>query len=258
MNENYTRKLAKEGKRADGRSLDQFREIKLETNVIKSAEGSARIKLGNTQLLVGVKAKVMEPYPDTPNEGTLIVDTELVPIASPEFETGPPGEKAVEIARVVDRGIRECKAVDFEKLCIAEGEAVWCLNIDIHVINFDGNILDAAGLGAIAALMTAKLPKYDIENKKIDYNTPEAERTPLPLKDFPLPITILKISDKLLVDPSDEEEKALDARLTITSTKNGDLCAMQKGGKGFFTKDEAKQAADISIEKGKKLRKLLK
>ena len=48
--------------------------------------------------------------------------TELVPFASPMFESGPPREDAIELARVVDRGIRHSEIVDKKKLCITPGK----------------------------------------------------------------------------------------------------------------------------------------
>jgi len=78
--------LMSKGKRLDGRELKEHREIKVEMGVIEKAEGSARVFLGKTEVLVGVKIEVGEPFPDTPNEGVLTVNVELVPLASPTFE----------------------------------------------------------------------------------------------------------------------------------------------------------------------------
>ncbi len=252
-NESYVRKLIEEGNRVDGRGLEDFREVSVKTGIIETAEGSAEVRVGNTTVLVGVKMEVKEPYPDSPNEGGLIVDVEFVPLASPEFETGPPGEEAVELARVVDRGIRESHAIDNEKLCIKEKEAAWTVHIDIHVLDHDGNLIDAASLGAMAALLDTKMPKWDKENKKIIREL----KGGLPVSEKPIEITVVKIGNKILVDPTAEEESALDARLTVATLENGDLCAMQKGGDGYFTVTEVQQAVEIAIEKGKELRKLL-
>ena len=251
--ENYVRKLIEEGMRIDERKFDEFREIKIETNVIKKAEGSARVLIGNTHVLVGVKMSVNEPFPDAPNEGVLIVNAELVPVASPTFDPGPPDENSIEIARIVDRGIRESKCIDLEKLCIEEGKKAWNVNIDIHVLDHDGNLIDASALGAMAALISAKIPRY--EDEKVIYGEYTGK---IPLVDTPIAVTISKISNKLLIDPNLEEENALDARVTIATNENGEICAIQKGGIGFFTTEELKKAADLSIEKGKELRKLVK
>jgi len=252
MNESFVTRLVEKDERADGRKFDQFREIKIETDVIKTAEGSARVKMGKTEVIVGVKMSVGEPYPDIPDECVLSVNAELSPISSPEFEPGPPTEEGIEIARVIDRGIRESKCIEVEKLCIEPNKKVWMVNVDLHVLDFDGNLIDAGGLAAIAALLTTNIPKLDED--KVLYD--EVDRK-LEIKDIPIPITTTKISEKLLLDPNLDEEDAAEARITITSTKEGNLCSIQKGGLGYFTKEEIEKAADLSILKGKELRQLL-
>src|SRR3989338_4890943 len=133
--------------RLDGRKLTEYRKpITVEYGVVKTAEGSARVKIGETDIIVGVKLEVGEPYPDTPNEGTIIVGAELLPMSNPEFEPGPPQIQAIELARVVDRAIRESKALDFKKLCIEKGEKIWMVIIVIFPINDAGNLFDAASL----------------------------------------------------------------------------------------------------------------
>ena len=68
-----------EGKRFDNRSPEQFRDIVIETGVSKKAEGSARVKIGKTEVIVGVKLDVAEPYPDSPDKGNLMTTAELTP-----------------------------------------------------------------------------------------------------------------------------------------------------------------------------------
>src|SRR5512136_2151500 len=104
------------GKRIDGRSLTDFREFKIEQGVIEKAEGSARVFLGKSDVLVGVKVETGEPFPDTPNEGVMTVNAELVPLASLINEAYTLNETSIELARIVDRGIRESHAIDTEKL----------------------------------------------------------------------------------------------------------------------------------------------
>ncbi|MBU5557980.1 MAG: exosome complex protein Rrp42 [Candidatus Aenigmatarchaeota archaeon] len=252
--ESYVRKLVEEKVRIDGRNFDQFREIKIETGVIENAEGSARVRIGNTMVIAGIKADVHEPYPDTPNEGFIVVDCEMVPFASPEYEPGPPSPESVELARVVDRGIRESGSINTEKLCLIPGELVWGIHIDLHVLDNDGNLIDAAALAAIAALLTAKLPLYDPDTKKAVYGK-HGEK--LPMKDRPVEVTIGKIGTTLMIDTNAEEEAALDARITIATNEDGNICAIQKGGNGYFTTNELEAAVDLAIAKGAELRAML-
>lgn len=253
---NHIITLSKSNLRLDGRTLTEIRQpIVVETPVSKTAEGMARVLIGETEVMAGVKVEIGSPYPDTPEEGTLIVGAELLPMSNPEFELGPPGIKAIELARVVDRGIRESKAIDFKKLCISKEEKkVWNLLVDICTINDAGNLLDASGLAVLAALKSVKFPRYD-ETFTIDYQ----KRTDkcLEIENLPLPVTVLKIGDKYIVDPTIEEEMAYDVRLTVTTLEDGTLCALQKGGEGYLSADEITLMVDLASEKAKELRKFI-
>src|SRR3972149_3478914 len=84
------KQFLQEGKRFDGRNPEEFRKISIETGVSNKAEGSARVKIGNTEVIAGVKLDVTEPYPDSADKGNLIVGAELLPLSSERFEDGPP------------------------------------------------------------------------------------------------------------------------------------------------------------------------
>lgn len=247
--------LIAKGKRLDGRGLTDYREIKVEQGIIERAEGSARVLLGKTEVLVGIKIEVGKPFPDTPNAGVLTVNAELVPLASPNFEPGPPNENSIELARVVDRGIRESKTIDFKKLCIKPGKKVFVVFVDVYVLNHDGNLIDASALAALAALLNTKMSNYEIKEDEVKI---KPGYTPLPLTKHPIAVTLAKINDKLIVDPWLEEEQTMDTRLTITVDDEGNICAMQKGGSGFFTPKQVLEAAKIAGEKAEEIRKKLK
>ena len=242
------------GKRLDGRGLTDYREFTIEEGLIERAEGSARIRLGKTEVLVGVKIETGEPFPDTPNEGVLTVNAELVPLASAAFEPGPPDENSVELARIVDRGIRESKAIDTSKLCIEPGKQVFVVFVDVYVLNHDGNLIDASALAAVSALVNAKMQNYEVEEGEVKVKT---GYSPLPLKSHPITVTVGKIGDKLIVDPWIEEERVMEARLSMAINEEGNICAIQKGGSGFFTPEKILEAAKLAQEKAAELRKKL-
>ncbi len=232
------------GNRFDGRKLDEFREIIIEKNISKNAEGSARVKIGKTEVLVGVKMNVSEPYPDSQDKGNLMVNAELLPLSSPRFENGPPKFPTIELARIIDRGIRESKFIDFKKLCIKKGEKVWSVFIDIYSINDDGNLIDAAGIGAIIALKQAKIPKYDDKEEKVLFG--ELSKESLPLSDtIPIAITIHKVGNNFIVDPTREEEDVSEVRVTIGSSK-GVISSIQKGDEKSLSIEEFHNILDIS------------
>lgn len=239
------------GKREDGRLLDEYRDISIETDVISKAEGSARVKIGGTQVLVGVKPQIGSPFPDTPDLGVLMTNCEMLPMADPTFEPGPPGEDSIELARVVDRGIRESELVDLDKLCIEEGKHVWMLFIDLHVIDNCGNLFDASELAVMAALKSTKLPTATIVDDEVvldDENTFD-----LPVNNDVAMCTFVKIGNSMVIDPSLSEERVANARLNVGVTRDGQICAMQKGGDEPLSKDDIFTAVNIAVSKTKEL-----
>ena len=124
--------------------------------------------------------------------------------------------------------------------------------IDIYSINDEGNLQDAASLAAMAALIQAKIPKYNGE--KIDYKEHTGK---LPLVRRPVECTVMKIGENFIVDPIKEEEVFIDSRLTVAVMEDGNICAMQKGGEKALSIEDAEKMIEIAIEKTKELRKKL-
>jgi exosome complex component RRP42 len=251
----HVAELLKKDAREDGRKPLEYRQpIAVKTGIADTAEGSAEVQIGDTIVQVGIKLSIGVPYPDTPDEGCLMVGAELLPMSNPEFELGPPGIQAIELGRVVDRGIRESKAIDNKKLCISAGEKVWMVSIDICPINDAGNLFDASTLAAIAALKNTKFPKVN-EEGAVEYM--ELTDEGLPLQKTPIGVTVIKIGDRFIVDPTIDEEKAIDSRLTVTLDDDGTIVSLQKGGDDALTIDEVMQMVDIAEEKSQELRKAL-
>ena len=247
-----TKALLKENKRVDDRAFDKYRAIEIKKNISDNAEGSAIVKLGKTEVAAGVKMIVGQPYPDSQDEGTISVGVDLLPLASPDFEFGPPRQQAIELARVVDRGIRESKTLDFKDLCIEEGEKVWVVFIDLYALNDDGNLFDAFSIAALSSLLETKIPKLeDGAIVKGEYSGK------LKLARKPLLSTFAKISNKIVVDPLLVEEKALDARFSVATTEDDYMCAFQKGGSGSFLDKEIEQCIETAFKSAKLIRKTL-
>lgn len=250
IKKDYLVQLARDGKRHDGRRFDEFRPLSIRTRYIQQAEGSARVRLGDTDVIVGIKMGTGTPYPDSPNDGTMTTSAELVPLASADFETGPPSQASIEVARVVDRGIREAKSVDFEKLCIKPGEKIWMVWVDMHAVDYDGNLFDACSLGAIAALMTSTVPASKIKLEGVE----PMQDFRMPIKEVPIMTTALKLGGQLLFDPTSLEEKVGGPRLSVSFDREGNVRAMQKGLTGAFTRDEVRQIVRTGAERAAELR----
>ena len=257
INKKRVQKLMAEGKRLDGRGLTDYRgPIEIEVGGVKTAEGFAKVRIGETVVMAGVKLVLEKPYPDTPEDGGIMVNCELTPLSSPEYESGPPGMKAVEIARVIDRGIRESHAIDTKKLCIEKGEKAWFVMVDIISINDAGNMFDAAGLAVLAALNDTRLRDFDPVTGVVDYKSKTDNK--LPMTKQAIPITVYKLGDKLFVDPSSEEEHCYDAKLIVGSDDKGIISALQKGGDTPISVEDVEAMVDIALEKSAMLRKVFK
>jgi exosome complex component RRP42 len=229
--------------------------VKIRTDYIGKADGSAIVSIGRTTVLAGVKAQIGTPFANSPDKGILITNTELLAIASRQFEYGPPNKFAVEISRVVDRTLRESPLVDLEKLCIVEGDKVWKLHVDINVLDFDGNLMDAACLAAVSALLTTKIPTVKFVNDELFIDTDTV--TKLPIKHLSVLCTVVKINDSLLVDPLYVEETLMEASLSIGFRDDGTLCAIQKCGLNLMSVKEVMQAMNIAFNNSRKLFSIL-
>jgi len=102
--------------------------------------------------------------------------------------------------------------------------------------------------------LNTKMFNYEVKDGEIQV---KPGYTQLPVVNYPIAVTFAKIGDKIVVDPWLEEEQVMDARLTITMDKDGKVCAAQKGGYGYFSKEQILEAAKIAKEKSEELRKIL-
>jgi len=251
------KKYLSEDKRLDGRKPFEVRGAEVTLNISQHAEGSVRVKMGKTEVLAGIKMGCGTPYPDHENEGTMMTGMELLPMSCPEFDYGPPTIRAIETSRVIDRGIRESGFIDFHGLCIEKGEKVWNIFIDLVAINNDGNLLDAGSLAAIIALRIARMPVLD-ENGNIKHGEFSDKGLPLVTDKMPITTTVYKIGDKMCIDPTFDEEKASEGRLTIEVSepkayKEPMINAMQKGGEAPLSIEEV----DVAIKEATKMFKSL-
>jgi exosome complex component RRP42 len=241
--------LISKGRRIDERDLLEYRNLEIKTNVSAKAEGSAWVKLGDTEVIAGIKMDAIEPFRDSPDEGTLSVAAELSPLASDRFESGPPQIQAIELARIIDRGIRNSEVIDLKKLCIKEKEKVWSVAIDIYPINDNGSLIDASFIASIIALKESFMPEY--KDDEVQYG--ELSNKKLPLKEMPITVTVYKIDNKFVLDPVTEEEDASNTRLTFTITfPSGTINAMQKTGQEL-SEEEILEMEEIALKEGKKL-----
>lgn len=179
-----------------------------------------------------------------------MMNAELLPLAYADYETGPPSPESVELARVVDRGIRAGNSVDLPSLALEDGK-VWSVFVDLYVLNYGGNLFDASGLAAMAALANTRMPKY--ENGAV---IREERDKRMKVENIVTYTTFGKVNDYLLLDMNINEEDIASARLTI-ATDDSQIRAMQKGMNGSFSTSEVEELIDVSFEKHKELSKIV-
>ncbi|MFX1358534.1 MAG: RNA-binding protein, partial [Promethearchaeota archaeon] len=185
--------------------------------------------------------------------GVCTIMAELLPLASPLFERGPPDEQSIELARVVDRGIRHADCVQTKKLCIKENEAVYILFVDIYVINYAGNLIDAGGISALVSLISSHVPEGKLVDGNLEWTGKYLTGETI-VKELPLVLTYGKIEDTIFLDPNLPEELICEGKISISVTENK-ITSIQKSGPATFSVDEIKMLCQKSMEIGKKIRK---
>ena len=238
--------LARNGRRLDGRGSDDYRNITVEPGFVSTADGSALARIGDSAVVCGIKLEPGKPFPDTPNAGVLTTNAELVPLSSPTFEPGPPHPRAIEVSRVVDRAIRAAETIDLKALCVTPAEKCWTCFVDMHVIDHSGNLIDTALLAALTALTHANLPmaRFGIGEKDM----------PLAVQHYPVECTFTRLGETIVVDPTFDEERAGQGRITVATDEAGNIVAMQKGLIGAFSPDDIREVVERAFKHGDRMR----
>jgi len=239
------------GKRLDGRKNEEFRNIKVKFDISKNSASAVEVSYGKTKVYAGVHLALTTPYPDSADQGTFMTSAELHPMASQQFDVGRPGINSIELARVIDRGIRESGFINVKALCIKEGEKVYQVFVDIFAINDDGNLIDVAGLAALIALGRARMPIYNEEEDKITGYS-ETERIPLNKDVLSFSMTFYKVGDNIITDPNKEEESISKFRLTVAMGDNegkARITAMQKGLVGTISDKDMETILNLAESK---------
>jgi len=259
--------LASSGLRIDGRTATDWRQASIN---FPGGSGLVEVRLGSTKVVAVTTADLIQPFPDRPNEGNVNIVVNFSPIAAPNFEPGTMGERGMEIARIIDRGIRDSRALDTESLCVLAGQKVWSIRCDLHVLDAEGNILDALNLAAVTSLAHFRRPDVTVVGESVTVHSVD-DRQPVALAMHHLPMTSsFAFFDRkemsnaatatpaqpssispapstttaaasnpgddssslplFVVDPIWKEEQVSHGGLTITLNIHGELCCMQKGG----------------------------
>lgn len=235
---NYTRRI-------DGRKADQYREIAIKHDVIKTAEGSAIARLGDTLVVAGIKIEYGDLFED--NKGNFIVNIDLSPIAHESFVSGPPDERGIELSRIVDRGFRSAEVLNLGKLAL-EAKKGYTVFLDMYVIDYDGNAVDASYLAGMAALSNIRIPK--IENDRLNRNEFVQDNF---LQNHVISSTFAKIDDIIILDPTHMESELADVLVSIAVDRDDNIVGIQKMGNGGLNRDELDEMIEIALKNRPKI-----
>lgn len=260
--------LVADNVRADGRTLIESRKITMEFNRTTDEFSSDNpygcssfclVNFGETKVISFVNCEIVEPYKDKPNEGFFQLSTHFDPIASEVYDLKSKSTESLRISALIDLSIKESGSVDLEALCIASGEKVWKILVNIHILNRCGNLEDACSLACIGSLSHFRRPEVDFENDKIKvYSFDEREPIPLSIIHWPICISFglvyvenIEILSKnenhdektkirktiALNDITTKEEQLIDGNIHIIINEHGEYCAIEKNGWPPVTND---------------------
>ncbi|XP_034457570.1 exosome complex component RRP45 isoform X5 [Hippoglossus hippoglossus] len=250
-------KAIQEKKRLDGRQTYDYRKIKI---TFGTDYGCCFVDLGKTRVMGQVSCELVAPKENRPNEGIMFFNIELSPMASPAFEQGRQSELSVKLNRQLERCLRNSKCIDTESLCVVSGEKVWQIRVDVHLLNHDGNLMDAASIAAISALSHFRRPDVSIQGDEVTVYSQE-ERDPIPLSIYHMPISVsfsfFQQGTYLLVDPCEREERVMDGLLMIAMNKHREICSIQSSGGIMLLKDQVMRCSKIASVKVSEITELI-
>ncbi|XP_055990469.1 exosome complex component RRP45 [Sorex fumeus] len=235
-----------EKKRLDGRQTYDYRSLRVSFG---TDYGCCVVELGRTRVLGQVSCELVSPKLNRATEGILFFNLELSQMAAPAFEPGRQSDLLVKLNRLLERCLRNSKCIDTESLCVVAGEKVWQIRVDLHLLNHDGNIIDAASIAAIVALCHFRRPDVSVQGDEVTLYTPE-ERDPVPLSIHHMPICVsfafFQQGTYLLVDPNEREERVMDGLLVIAMNKHREICTIQSSGGIMLLKDQVLRCSKIA------------
>lgn len=202
--------------RIDGRTAEQMRQVTMQRNYLKFAEGSVLIEVGDTRVLcsASVEDKV-PPFLRGSGSGWVTAEYSLLPRSTGtrnqrEATKGKLTGRTHEIQRLIGRSLRS--VVDLKAL----GErTIW---IDCDVIQADGGTRTASVTGAFVALVDAL--------NKIGFAGPE----PFPVREFLAAVSVGILQEGAALDLCYLEDSSAIVDMNLVMTGGGNYVEVQGTG----------------------------
>jgi len=200
--------------RADQRTADQLRPVRITPGYLLTAEGSVLIEMGNTRVLCAASLDETTPqFLRGTGKGWVTAEYSLLPRATVtrtprELSRGRPSGRTQEIQRLIGRSLRA--VVDLEAL----GERTIILDCD--VIQADGGTRAAAITGAFVALAQAV-------SQLVSFG---AVKWP-PIRDYVAAVSVGLVEGEPLMDLTYEEDSRAQVDMNVVMTGSGQFVEIQ-------------------------------
>lgn len=207
------------GKRCDGRTVDEPRRIMIRAGGLKNADGSAYIEFGENKILVGVfgPRDVHPKHMSDTDTGILRVRYHMEPFSVAERKNPAPSRREIEISKVIKEALEP--AVMLEKFPRT------AVDVFIEVLQADGGTRCAALTAASVALADAGIP----------------------MRDLVAGIAAGKVADTVILDVNNEEDQSGQADMPIGYMPNLEKVTLMQLD-GVLTPEEYKKCVEVGIE----------
>ncbi|KAH8304126.1 hypothetical protein KR059_001027, partial [Drosophila kikkawai] len=220
----------KQNQRFDGRRSNECRDVEL---TFGSDWGTVAVSLNDTKVLAQVTCDMGAPTTSRPYEGKLQLNVSIGGVAFLDEMQSTYDQRFLTLNSQLERTFRSSRCLDLESLCVAAEKHVWCIRVDINVLNHDGNLYDASTIATLAALMHFRRPDVTYADDELRiYTEKERELIPLLFLHYPVSVTycIYKSNPQPLVDPTLLEENAADSVIVLSFNSYQELCTLNAGG----------------------------
>ena len=221
--------IDKEGKRVDGRQLEELRPIKFEVGLLSSADGSAYIEQGKCKILAAVYGP-REAHPKhlaLPDRAILQCRYHMAPFSVQERKSPAPSRREVELSKVIREALEPAAFLEYYPRS--------SIDLFIEVLQADGGTRCAGITVAALALADAGVP----------------------MKDLVVACAAGKADGKLVLDLSDAEDKLGEADVPVAFMPTLDAVTLLQMD-GNLSVEEFEKAVNLALNGCKEIYKLQK
>ncbi|AWS00603.1 exosome complex exonuclease Rrp41 [Metallosphaera hakonensis] len=208
-----------DGRRLDGRKPDELRPMKMEIGVLKNADGSSLVEVGNTKIIAAVYGpREMHPrHLALPNRATLRVRYHMTPFSTDERKSPVPSRREIELSKVIREAL--------ESSILVEQFPRSSIDVFMEVIQADAGT-------RLASLMAASLAIVDAG---------------IPVKDVIAAVAVGKADGVVVLDLNEPEDMWGEADMPVAMMPSlGQITLIQLNG--HMTQEEFKQGLELAYK----------